>query len=68
MIPYDRYRLILRHDRILGCDMHEEMVEYPIMCEFLVDIRSPTDPPKTEIVQELYVKLLDFLEKKENGE
>ena len=66
MMPYDRYRLILRHDRIWGCDKPEE-IESPIMCELLVDIRSPIDPPKTEIVQHLYEQLRDFLEKKENG-
>lgn len=64
MMPYDRYRLILKHHRIWGCDTSEE-IERPISCELLVDIRSPISPPKTEIVRELYEQLRDFLEKKE---
>ena len=67
MMPYDRYRLILRHDRIWGCDKPEE-IESPITCEFLVDVQSPISQPKAEIVQHLYEQLRDFLEKKENSE
>ena len=67
MMPYDRYRLILKHDRIWGCDNLEE-IERPITCEFLVDVQSPISPLKTEIARHLYAQLRDFLEKKENGD
>lgn len=65
-MPYDRYRLILRHDRIWGDDKPEE-IERPIMCELLVDVQSPINPPETEIVRHLYEQLCDFLEKNEPG-
>ena len=67
MIQYDRYQLILRHDRIWDCDKPEE-IERPIVCAFLVDIQSPINPPKTEIAQKLCKQLCDFLEKQENSE